>query len=90
MRSIQSPISGREPADELENSLSTLYCDMAELHAQRIPITSEAGDNALLRHPLRERSKLQRTYINRGGNESGRIIWPLLIAFMDPARYLIA
>ncbi|WP_299352463.1 YafY family protein [uncultured Shimia sp.] len=43
LRSTRSPITGRELADELEISLSTLYRDMAELHAQRIPITGEAG-----------------------------------------------
>ena len=43
LRSTRSPITGRELAGELEISLSTLYRDMAELHAQRIPITGEAG-----------------------------------------------
>jgi predicted DNA-binding transcriptional regulator YafY len=43
LRSTKAPITGRELADELEISLSTLYRDMAELHAQRIPITGEAG-----------------------------------------------
>lgn len=43
LRSTKSPITGRELADELEISLSTLYRDMAELHAQRVPITGEAG-----------------------------------------------
>ena len=43
LRSTRSPITGRELADELEISLSTLYRDMAELHAQRIPINGEAG-----------------------------------------------
>ncbi len=43
LRSTRSPITGREPADELGVSLSTLYRDMAALHAQRIPITGEAG-----------------------------------------------
>ncbi|SDR35160.1 YafY family protein [Pseudovibrio sp. Tun.PSC04-5.I4] len=43
LRSTKSPITGRELAHELEISLSTLYRDMAELNAQRIPITGEAG-----------------------------------------------
>lgn len=43
LRSTRSPITGRKLADELEISLSTLYRDVAELHAQRIPITGEAG-----------------------------------------------
>lgn len=43
LRSTRSAITGRDLADELEVSLSTLYRDMAELHAQRIPITGEAG-----------------------------------------------
>ena len=43
LRSTRSPITGRELADELEISLRTLYRDMAELTAQRVPITGEAG-----------------------------------------------
>ena len=169
LRSIRSPITGRELADELEISLSTLYRDMAELHAQRIPITGEAGigyvlddgydmpplmltadeleaaalgaawvaseadpslaraardlvsklslsipkelrpvildgstkpiqtharvterfDSALLRHAIRERYRLQLSYTDRDGKTTDRIVWPLLIAFLDRTRYLI-
>ncbi|MGR3620874.1 helix-turn-helix transcriptional regulator [Pseudophaeobacter sp.] len=48
LRSARAPITGRDLADELEISLSTLYRDMAELHAQRIPITGEAGVGYIL------------------------------------------
>lgn len=169
LRSTKSPITGRELADELEISLSTLYRDMAELHAQRVPITGEAGvgyvlddgydmpplmltadeleaaalgaawvaaeadpslaraardlvaklssaipkdlrpvvldastrpiqtraklserfDNALLRHAIRERYRLQLVYLDRNGRASDRIVWPLLIAFLDRTRYLV-
>lgn len=43
LRSSRSPVTGRQLADELEISIRTLYRDMAELTAQRIPITGEAG-----------------------------------------------
>ena len=43
LRSTRSPVTGMKLASELEVSLSTLYRDMAELHAQRVPITGEAG-----------------------------------------------
>ncbi|MDG2341346.1 MAG: YafY family protein [Paracoccaceae bacterium] len=43
LRSTRSPITGRQLADELEISLRTLYRDMAELAAQRVPVTGEAG-----------------------------------------------
>jgi len=169
LRSTRSPITGRELADELEVSLSTLYRDMAELTAQRIPITGEAGvgyvlddgydmpplmltadeleaaalgaawvaseadpslaraardlvsklseaipkelrpivldasskpiqtqpkvserfDSALLRHAIRERYRLQLIYTDRDGSTTDRIVWPLLIAFLDRARYLV-
>ncbi len=169
LRSTKSPITGRELADELEISLSTLYRDMAELHAQRVPITGEAGvgyvlddgydmpplmltadeleaaalgaawvaaeadpslaraardlvaklssaipkdlrpvvldastrpiqtraklserfDSALLRHAIRERYRLQLVYLDRNGRASDRIVWPLLIAFLDRTRYLV-
>ena len=170
LRSIRSPITGRELADELEISIATLYRDMAELYAQRIPIRGEAGvgyvlddgydmpplmltadeleaaalgaawvaqeadpslaraardlvsklslaipkelrpivldgssksiqtrarvserfDSALLRHAIRERYRLQLIYKDRDGNKSDRIVWPLLIAYLDRTRYLVA
>ncbi len=170
LRSTRSPVTGRNLADELEISLRTLYRDMAELTAQRIPITGEAGmgyvlddgydmpplmltadeleaaalgaawvaceadptlaraardlvsklseaipkelrpivldasskaiqtrskvserfDGALLRHAIRERYRLQLTYTDRDGGTTNRIVWPLLIAFLDRTRYLVA
>lgn len=169
LRSTRSPITGRELANELEVSLSTLYRDMAELTAQRIPITGEAGigyvlddgydmpplmltadeleaaalgaawvaaeadpslaraardlvsklseaipkelrpivldasskamqsqakvwehfDSALLRHAIRERYRIQLIYSDRDGNTTDRIVWPLLIAYIDRSRYLV-
>ena len=170
LRSTRSPITGRALADELEISIRTLYRDMAELTAQRIPITGEAGmgyvlddgydmpplmltadeleaaalgaawvaaeadpalaraardlvsklseaipkelrpvvldassktiqtrsavnerfDSALLRHAIRERYKLELTYSARDGETTNRIVWPLLIAYLDRQRYLVA
>ncbi len=170
LRSTRSPITGRALADELEISIRTLYRDMAELAAQRIPITGEAGmgyvlddgydmpplmltadeleaaalgaalvaseadpslaraardlvsklseaipkelrpivldassktimtqfkvmerfDGALLRHAIRERYRLQLAYIDRDGGTTERTVWPLLIAFLDKSRYLVA
>lgn len=169
LRSTRSPITGRELAEELEVSLSTLYRDMAELTAQRIPITGEAGvgyvlddgydmpplmltadeleaaalgatwvaaeadptlaraardlvsklsqaipkelrpivldasskamrtqskisekfDGALLRHAIRQRYRVQLVYKDRDGKTTDRIIWPLLIAFLDRTRYIV-
>src|SRR5271155_753351 len=43
LRSKRQPVLGRELAEELEISLRTLYRDMAELIAQRVPIRGEAG-----------------------------------------------
>ena len=169
LRSTRSPVTGMKLASELEVSLSTLYRDMAELHAQRVPITGEAGigyvlndgydmpplmltadeleaaalgaawvaseadpslaraardlvsklssaipkelrpvildgstkpiqtrarvserfDSALLRHAIRERYRLQLIYKDRDGSTTDRIVWPLLIAFLDRTRYLV-
>lgn len=170
LRSTQSPVTGRDLADELEISLRTLYRDMAELTAQRVPITGEAGmgyvlddgydmpplmltadeleaaalgaawvaseadpslaraardlvsklseaipkelrpivldasskaittqsiiserfDSALLRHAIRSRYRLQLTYTDSDGGTTERIVWPMLIAFLDRNRYLVA
>lgn len=43
LRAKQKPVTGRELADELGISLRSLYRDMAELIAQRVPVTGEAG-----------------------------------------------
>lgn len=43
LRRHRRPVTGRELAGELEVSLRTLYRDMAELIAQRVPIRGEAG-----------------------------------------------
>ncbi|MCR9136365.1 MAG: YafY family transcriptional regulator [Alphaproteobacteria bacterium] len=170
LRSTRSPVTGRDLADELEISLRTLYRDMAELTAQRVPVRGEAGmgyvlddgydmpplmltadeleaaalgaawvaseadptlaraardlvsklseaipkelrpivmnasakaiptrsnvserfDGALLRHAIRERYRLQLVYADREGGRSDRTVWPLLIAFLDRSRYLVA
>ena len=43
LRSTRFPVTGRALAEELEVSPRTLYRDMAELMAQRVPIRGEAG-----------------------------------------------
>lgn len=43
LRSARAPVTGRTLALEFEISLRTLYRDMAELIAQRIPVRGEAG-----------------------------------------------
>lgn len=170
LRTNRTPVTGRRLADELEISIRTLYRDMAELIAQRVPVTGEAGmgyvldegydmpplmltadeleaaalgaawvaseadpslaraakdlisklslaipkelqpvilhasskiitpqssvlerfDNGLLRHAIRERFRIQLTYTDRDGGTTDRIVWPLLIAFLDRNRYLVA
>ncbi len=170
LRANQSPVTGRSLADELEISLRTLYRDMAELTAQRVPVTGEAGtgyvlddgydmpplmltadeleaavlgaawvasqgdpslaiaardlvsklsdaipqelrpivldagsrsistrpkiqeqfDGAALRRAIRERSKLQITYQDQNEGTTNRVIWPLLIAYLNTVRYIVA
>jgi len=170
LRSARSPITGRQLADELEISLRTLYRDMAELTAQRVPITGEAGmgyvldegydmpplmltadeleaaalgaamvaaqadpslaraardlvgklseaippelrpvvldgstrsystrsasdqsfDGTLLRHAIRKRFKLRLAYRDKAGAASDRVVWPLLIAYLNSVRYIVA
>lgn len=48
LRSRRAPITGRALAEELEISLRTLYRDMAELIAQRVPVRGEAGTGYVL------------------------------------------
>jgi predicted DNA-binding transcriptional regulator YafY len=170
LRSSRSPVTGRSLADELEISLRTLYRDMAELIAQRVPVIGEAGtgyllddgydmpplmltadeleaaalgatwvasqsdpslaraardlvsklsdaipqelrpiildagsrsistqpliqerfDGAVLRCAIRDRFKLQLTYQDQNERKTDRVIWPLLIAYLSSARYIVA
>ena len=170
LRANRSPVTGQSLADELEISLRTLYRDMAELIAQRVPITGEAGmgyvlgdgydmpplmltedeleaavlgaewvaanadlslvrsardllakltaiipeelrpivldkglelvsarpkirerfDGAVLRYAIRERLKLKIIYEDQNGTVTDRIIWPLFIAYVDDARFIVA
>jgi predicted DNA-binding transcriptional regulator YafY len=48
LRRHRRAVTGRELADELSISLRTLYRDMAELIAQRVPIRGEAGTGYLI------------------------------------------
>jgi len=48
LRSQRRPVTGQELADELEVSLRTLYRDIAELMAQRVPIRGEAGSGYVI------------------------------------------
>lgn len=170
LRANRSPVTGRSLADELEISLRTLYRDMAELTAQRVPVTGEAGtgyvlgegydmpplmltadeleaaalgaawvasqadpslaraardlvsklsdaipqelrpivldassrpistqpkiqerfDGYVLRQAIRERSRLQLAYQDQNDGITNRVIWPLLIAYLDANRYIVA
>ncbi len=48
LRANRSPVTGQSLAEELEISLRTLYRDMAELIAQHVPVTGEAGTGYVL------------------------------------------
>lgn len=48
LRRKNAPVTGQELAGELETSLRTIYRDMAELVAQRVPIRGEAGTGYVL------------------------------------------
>src|SRR5271155_4997446 len=48
LRSTRVPVTGRVLSGELEISLRTLYRDMAELIAQRVPVRGEAGTGYVL------------------------------------------
>ena len=48
LRRHRAPVTGQVLAEELEVSLRTLYRDMAELIAQRVPIRGEAGTGYVL------------------------------------------
>lgn len=48
LRSARAPVTGQMLADQFEISLRTLYRDMAELLAQRVPVRGEAGTGYVL------------------------------------------
>src|SRR5215469_4590196 len=48
LRRARAPITASAMADELETSLRTVYRDIAELIAQRVPVRGEAGIGYML------------------------------------------
>jgi predicted DNA-binding transcriptional regulator YafY len=48
LRRARAPITAQAMADELETSLRTVYRDVAELVAQRVPVRGEAGIGYML------------------------------------------
>jgi predicted DNA-binding transcriptional regulator YafY len=48
LRRARAPITAAQVADELETSLRTIYRDIAELVAQRVPVRGEAGIGYML------------------------------------------
>jgi predicted DNA-binding transcriptional regulator YafY len=48
LRRARGPVTGQHLSEELEVSLRTVYRDMAELIAQRVPIRGEAGTGYVL------------------------------------------
>lgn len=48
LRRSRRPVTAHDLAEELETSLRTIYRDMAELLAQRVPIRGEAGVGYIL------------------------------------------
>lgn len=170
MRRHQRPVTGREISEELEISLRTVYRDMAELIAQRVPIRGEAGtgyvldggydmpplmltadeleaavlgakwvaargdatlkrgaedliakltvavprelqpvivdagltplsfrkrpkdkfDVSLVRRAIRTSRKLRISYVDEGGAETHRLIWPFLLAYSEEVALICA
>ena len=48
LRRARAPITAAAMADELETSLRTIYRDISELIAQRVPVRGEAGIGYML------------------------------------------
>ncbi|HEY3797950.1 MAG TPA: YafY family protein [Caulobacteraceae bacterium] len=48
LRRARAPVTAQAVADELETSLRTIYRDVAELIAQRVPVRGEAGIGYML------------------------------------------
>ena len=48
LRRARAPVTAQSMADELETSLRTVYRDIAELIAQRVPVRGEAGIGYML------------------------------------------
>ncbi|WP_270729520.1 helix-turn-helix transcriptional regulator [Shimia sp. Alg240-R146] len=65
------------------------------LDASSRPIATDAPkpdafDSHSLRHAIRNRYRLQLFYRDQTGSVSARTIWPLLIAYLGGARYIVA
>ena len=74
LRRHRAPVTGQVLAAELEVSLRTLYRDMAELIAQRVPIRGEAGTG----------------YVLDTGYDMPPLMLPFLIAYSEDIRMVCA
>jgi len=50
----------------------------------------ERFDGAILRHAIRERFRLQLIYQDKNEGVTDRIVWPILIAYLNTNRYIVA
>ena len=76
-------------SDAIPKELRPIVLDASSKTIQTRNKVAESFDSALLRHAIRQRYRLELAYEDRNGKATQRIIWPLLIAFLDRARYLI-
>ncbi len=83
-RDLVAKLSGAIPKE-----LRPVVLDVSSKPIQTRAQVSERFDSALLRHAIRERYRLQLIYTDRDGTTTDRIVWPLLIAYVDRTRYLV-
>ena len=57
LRGARAPVTAGAIAEELETSIRTIYRDIAELLAQRVPVRGEAGIGYLMDHGFRSEER---------------------------------
>lgn len=71
----------------LPSELRPLLTDNA-FHVGRARPQSEAADLELLRHAMREQFKLHVAYRDPMGAQTQRIIWPIMLGFIETKRFV--
>jgi predicted DNA-binding transcriptional regulator YafY len=76
-------------SDTIPKDLRPVILDASSKPIKTRTRVSETFDSALLRHAIRERYRIQLSYSDRDDSTTDRIVWPLLIAFLDRSRYIV-
>jgi predicted DNA-binding transcriptional regulator YafY len=77
-------------SDAIPKELRPIVLDASSRSISTQARLQEQFDGAVLRHAIRERYRLQLTYQDNNERITNRVVWPMLIAYLNANRYIVA